>query len=37
MAAGVFAEPLDHEEVMATTRRVKSQFIALLEGVIAAS
>jgi purine-nucleoside phosphorylase len=35
MAAGVFPEPLDHNEVMETTRRVKGQFIALLEGVIA--
>lgn len=33
-AAGVFPEPLHHEEVMETTRQVKGQFIALLEGII---
>ena len=33
-AAGVFPEPLLHEEVMATARQVKGQFIALLEGII---
>ncbi len=35
MAAGVFPEPLSHEEVMETTHRVRGQFLALLEGVIA--
>jgi len=35
MAAGVLPAPLDHDEVMATTRRVRTQFIALLEAVIA--
>jgi purine-nucleoside phosphorylase len=34
MAAGVLPHPLDHTEVMETARRVRSQFIALLEGVI---
>jgi purine-nucleoside phosphorylase len=34
MAAGVLPHPLDHAEVMETARRVRSQFIALLEGVI---
>ncbi len=34
MAAGVLPQPLDHNEVMATARRVRSQFIALLEGII---
>ncbi|MEZ5283431.1 MAG: purine-nucleoside phosphorylase [Vicinamibacterales bacterium] len=34
MAAGVLPEPLDHDEVMETARRVKYQFIALLEGII---
>ena len=34
-AAGVFPEPLHHDEVMATARQVKGQFIALLEGIIA--
>ena len=27
-------EPLDHADVMETTRRVRGQFIALLEGII---
>jgi purine-nucleoside phosphorylase len=34
MAAGVLPQPLHHDEVMATTRRVRGQFIALLEGII---
>ena len=34
MAAGVLPRPLDHAEVMETARRVRGQFIALLEGVI---
>jgi purine-nucleoside phosphorylase len=34
MAAGVLPDPLHHEEVMETTARVRSQFIALLEGII---
>jgi purine-nucleoside phosphorylase len=34
MAAGVLPEPLKHEEVMETARRVRGQFIALLEGVV---
>jgi purine-nucleoside phosphorylase len=34
MAAGVLPHPLDHGEVMETTRRVRGQFIALLEGII---
>jgi len=33
-AAGVFPEPLHHEEVMETARQVKGQFIALLEAII---
>ncbi len=35
MAAGVLPQPLVHEEVLSTTRRVRGQFIALLEGIIA--
>jgi purine-nucleoside phosphorylase len=35
MAAGVLPEPLNHDEVMETARRVRSQFVALLEAVIA--
>jgi purine-nucleoside phosphorylase len=34
MAAGVLPAPLDHAEVMQTARRVRGQFIALLEGII---
>ena len=34
MAAGVLPQPLDHAEVMETTRRVRGQFIALLEEII---
>jgi purine-nucleoside phosphorylase len=34
MAAGVLPQPLDHSEVMETARRIRGQFIALLEGVI---
>ena len=33
-AAGVFPEPLRHDEVMETARQVKGQFIALLEGIV---
>src|SRR5262249_29237087 len=34
MAAGVLPAPLDHSEVMETARRVRGQFISLLEGII---
>jgi len=34
MAAGVLPHPLNHAEVMETARRVRGQFIALLEGII---
>jgi purine-nucleoside phosphorylase len=34
MAAGVLPQPLHHDEVMETARRVRGQFIALLEGII---
>jgi purine-nucleoside phosphorylase len=34
MAAGVLPQPLDHAEVMETARRVRGQFIALLEEII---
>jgi purine-nucleoside phosphorylase len=34
MAAGVLPEPLRHDEVLETTRRVRESFIALLEGII---
>jgi purine-nucleoside phosphorylase len=33
MAAGVLPQPLDHAEVMETARRIRGQFIALLEGI----
>jgi purine-nucleoside phosphorylase len=35
MAAGVLDEPLVHTQVMETAHRVRGQFIALLEGIIA--
>jgi purine-nucleoside phosphorylase len=35
MAAGVLPQPLNHDEVMDTARRIRGQFIALLEGIIA--
>jgi purine-nucleoside phosphorylase len=34
MAAGVLPQPLLHEEVLETTRRVRDSFIALLEGIL---
>jgi len=34
MAAGVLPQPLDHDEVLETARRVRGSFIALLEGII---
>ena len=34
MAAGVLPQPLDHAEVMETARRIRGQFIALLEGIL---
>jgi len=34
MAAGVLPEPLNHEEVLETTRQVRGAFTALLEGII---
>jgi len=34
MAAGVLPQPLVHDEVMETARRVRSQFIALLNGIL---
>jgi purine-nucleoside phosphorylase len=34
MAAGVLPQPLVHDEVMATARRVRGSFISLLEGIV---
>ena len=34
MAAGMLPQPLDHHEVLETARRVRGQFIPLLEGII---
>ena len=34
MAAGVLPAPLNHADVMETARRVRGQFISLLEGII---
>ena len=33
-AAGVLAEPIDHNHIFETTQRVRGSFIALLEGII---
>ena len=35
MAAGVLSEPLSHDDVLETTRRVQETFNLLLEGIIA--
>jgi purine-nucleoside phosphorylase len=34
MAAGVLPKPLDHAEVMETARRIRGEFVALLEGIV---
>lgn len=34
MAAGILDKPINHQEVLETTERVKSQFVALLRAVI---
>src|SRR5262249_1869786 len=34
MAAGVLPQPLDHDDVMATARRIRGQFMALLDGIV---
>jgi purine-nucleoside phosphorylase len=34
MAAGILPHPLHHDEVLETTRRVRAQFVALVEGII---
>ena len=34
MAAGILPQPLQHDEVMETARRVRGSFIALLEGIV---
>jgi purine-nucleoside phosphorylase len=34
-AAGVLPQPLNHDEVIETARRVRAQFVALLTGIIA--
>ncbi|MGZ0053137.1 purine-nucleoside phosphorylase [Brevibacillus gelatini] len=35
MAAGILEQPLSHEEVMETTEKVKTQFLALVNGIVA--
>jgi purine-nucleoside phosphorylase len=35
-AAGVLPQPLNHDEVLETARRVRGQFVELLTGIIAA-
>ena len=34
MAAGVLPQPLNHDEVLETARRVRGEFIGLLEGIV---
>ena len=34
MAAGVLPHPINHDEVLETTRRVRGSFVSLLEGII---
>ena len=34
MAAGILDQPLNHEEVLETGERVRTQFVALLRAVI---
>jgi purine-nucleoside phosphorylase len=34
MAAGVLPQPLNHAEVMETARRIRGEFVALLEGIV---
>ena len=36
MAAGILNQPLDHEEVLETSMRVKGQFTALVKGIVKA-
>jgi purine-nucleoside phosphorylase len=33
-AAGVLAHPIVHDEILATTRRVRGSFISLIEGIV---
>ncbi|WNC17175.1 purine-nucleoside phosphorylase [Brevibacillus brevis] len=35
MAAGILEQPLSHDEVMETTEKVKTQFLALVNGIVA--
>ncbi len=34
MAAGILDQPLDHEEVIETTQKVKSEFLSLVKKVV---
>ena len=34
MAAGILPEPLNHEEVMATGKKVEKEFSALIQDII---
>jgi len=36
MAAGILNQPLSHEEVISTSRRIKKDFVALIKGIIKA-
>jgi purine-nucleoside phosphorylase len=33
-AAGILPQPIVHDEVIATMQRIRSSFVALLEGII---
>lgn len=35
MAAGILEQPLSHDEVMETTEKVKTQYLALVNGIVA--
>jgi purine-nucleoside phosphorylase len=34
MAAGILDQPLDHEEVIETTQKVKAEFLSLVKAVV---
>ena len=34
MAAGILDQPLDHEEVIETTQKVKAEFLSLVKSVV---
>jgi purine-nucleoside phosphorylase len=34
MAAGILDQPLCHDEVIETSRRIKKDFVALIKGIV---